>query len=849
MPSMPEMTAKPSVARNSGPEHPFPRSYMIVLVCAIVIGMVLTGVVIEREYRASISHTQALLTRASNETANTVQAWLHSATRLAKVIAGFPAVNQAVLSTDPRDAVHANDIVDRFRAPFGYDAIYAVDTAGVTKVHTADALPLAGWLRDEAVKNSSSRVLTCYESGASPGFPELAVLVPIAESSRGASQPPIGTLIILINRSMVAAHAEPNGEDVPIHSLLFGRNPQGEIVRFSHQQHPAPGSSWRDTAAEAAMRGEIKFMMRQAGDGTMQYILTRPLPEFGWGMVTRQARSEVLAPVRHTALVAMLSFLVGAALLVTFAIALWRHQQVYGLLEEVQRRAVIEEELRQSEERFTKAFTSCPEGMSLSRASDGRFIDVNESFATIGGYTREEVIGHTSAELGLWADPKGRERLMQALQRGEVVRNWRIQGRLKGGGPVEVEVSAETVQIQGEPCLLLILRDITHQLLLEEQLRQAQKMEAMGRLAGGIAHDFNNMLAVVSLSCEMLSDDFAADSQQARKLQIMRNACDRAAGLTRQLLAFSRQQVIQPKVIELNAVVVETKKLLERVIGEHIQIQLEPCDKPAHVCMDVGQLVQVLMNLTVNARDAMTDGGTLTIRTEHRDHLPSPLRSTGRDENYALLSVSDTGAGIPPNVKDHIFEPFFTTKKEGEGTGLGLATVYGVVQQSHGHISVESEPGRGATFLVYLPEVPPPDAAAEVKPDTAQGARAGQILLVEDDQAIRRLTRELLEGAGYRVTEAADGADALELFTGSADSIDLVITDVVMPRTNGRALAAAIRALSPRTKVLFMSAYSETRQTPSEEDIAITGFIQKPFGRPELLSKVRELLTPNGTRG
>ncbi len=841
-----EASSKDSISnpRAASREQPFPRSYVIILVCAILAGAVLTAAFIYQDYRGTVRHAQALLTRSSEETANALRAWLRSTSKQATVIASFPAIARAVGTNSPAARAHASDVVDHFRGPFFYSAIYAVDVSGATRVQSSGAPPLPDWLRNQAQKNTVPRILTCYDSAASSSSPQLAILVPIHGSQPGADRPLIGTLIILTERDVLAAHVGPQGADLAIRSMLIGRGPHGEVVYLSRLQHPPPpGAAWHDNAAEAAVNGETRFLLRQAGDGTIQYVVTRPLPEFGWGIVSRQSRAEVLEPVRRTAVIAFFIFLVGASLLVTFAIAIWRHQQVHGLRAEVRRRAVIEEELRQSEERFNKTFRSCPEGMTLSTMRDGRFLEVNDSFVAIFGYSREEIIGHTSFELEMWADPKDREKLMLALLRNELVRNWRIRGRVKRGAAIEVELSAEVVPIQGELCLLLVLRDITHQILLEEQLRQAQKMEAIGRLAGGIAHDFNNVLAVISLSCEMLADELNGNEQQARKLQIMRNACERAAGLTRQLLTFSRQQVLQPKVIELNAVVLETQKLLERVIGEDIQIQLELCEAPAFVCMDVGQLVQVLMNLAVNARDAMPDGGRITIRTGHCTRPPQTTRQNSSDGPYAVLSVLDTGTGISPNIREHIFEPFFTTKKEGEGTGLGLSTVYGVVRQSGGQVLVESELGDGAAFHVYLPEVSSQPAETETKPAEEKNGHAAKILLVEDDQAIRRLARDLLQTAGYKVLEAADGMDALEIFTSRPDSVDLVLTDVVMPRMNGRALAEAVRARAPRTKILFMSAYSETYQPLSDSESESTGFIQKPFGRPELLGKIQALLS------
>ena len=390
-----------------------------------------------------------------------------------------------------------------------------------------------------------------------------------------------------------------------------------------------------------------------------------------------------------------------------------------------------------------------------------------------------------------------------------------------------------------------VSQNITQRRKLEEQLRMAQKMEAIGQLAGGVAHDFNNLLTVIHGNSETLLAASAGNAASQQNAEAVLKAADRAAAITRQLLAFSRRQVLQPKVIELGGAVSETANLLRRLLGPAVKLELQLPAHSAHVRADGSQLEQVVLNLVVNARDAMPQGGTVTVSIDRVRAGSSSLRRFPqmRDADYARLTVTDTGTGMDAATRARIFEPFFTTKELGKGTGLGLATVYGIVKQSEGWIWVDSAPGMGTTFEVYLPEVPAPHETEPIPAQRSASLRGTEtLLLVDDEEDILELTAGYLGEMGYQVISALSGEDALEKIGGHAGKIDALITDALMPGMPGTQLAKKVRELRPGTRVLYMSGYAEdsgilTSQRRDGED-----FLQKPFGLTELGMKIRELL-------
>jgi PAS domain S-box-containing protein len=391
---------------------------------------------------------------------------------------------------------------------------------------------------------------------------------------------------------------------------------------------------------------------------------------------------------------------------------------------------------------------------------------------------------------------------------------------------------------------VLIFRDLTERAGLQEQLRQSQKMEAIGRLAGGIAHDFNNLLTVILGYCALASNRSGLVSELREELQEIMQAGERATVLVGQLLAFSRKQVLQPRVLDLNEVIVGTHQMLRRVIGEDIMLSSNTRPGLGHVLADSGQIEQIILNLAVNARDAMPKGGRITIETENVElnELYTRTHSEVEAGRHVMLAVSDTGHGMDAETQRHIFEPFFTTKEIGRGTGLGLSTVYGIVKQSGGHIWLYSEPGKGTTFKVYFPRVDEPIESNKQVPAPVESLHGTEtVLLAEDEATVRELTRSILESYGYNVVTAASGPEAI-LAAQQADSIALLITDVVMPQMSGRELALALASDAPHMRILYLSGYTENaivHHGVLDEGVA---FLPKPFTPEGLARKVREVL-------
>ena len=393
---------------------------------------------------------------------------------------------------------------------------------------------------------------------------------------------------------------------------------------------------------------------------------------------------------------------------------------------------------------------------------------------------------------------------------------------------------------------LTMFTDITGRKLLEEQLRQAQKMEAVGRLAGGIAHDFNNLLTAIRGHAELLLSEMSAHYPLRADLIEINRAAERASTLTRQLLAFSRRQILQPRILDMDIVVVEMEKLIRRLIGEDIELQTRPAAKGARVRADRGQLEQVLMNLAVNARDAMPNGGRLTIETSivDLDDKYARFHPGSIPGAYVRMGVTDTGVGMDARTLSHVFEPFFTTKAVGKGTGLGLATVYGVVKQSGGYIAVQSEAGSGTSFDIFLPRITDNADPTRETNNRVDPERTGQtVLLAEDEDAVRSLASRVLRKHGYQVLEARDGADALRVADSYAGFIHILLTDVVMPRMGGRELVERLTPVRPGMRVLYMSGYTDDALVHHG---VLTGsgtwFLEKPFTPDTLAMKLREVI-------
>jgi len=514
-------------------------------------------------------------------------------------------------------------------------------------------------------------------------------------------------------------------------------------------------------------------------------------------------------------------------------------------IERALREKQIREERKRAEERlhlFGRILEASTEAVAIL-TPEGYFSEQNAAHQALTEYSIEELRGHTPA---LLVGEGNFEEHWQAVLSGY---GWQQESRIRTKSGREKTVEASVFAINGDAgqilCLVAIVRDVSERQRLQEQLQQAVKMEAVGRLAGGVAHDFNNLLNVIIGYSELMLERRNSAELLERGAREIRKAADRAANLTRQLLAFSRQQVLAPRILDLNDVIAEIKDLLRRMLGEDVELVVTPADGLDRVRADPGQIGQVIMNLAANSRDAMPQGGRFIVETanvmvdeafsvQHANMPPGP---------YVVLSITDTGSGMTPEIRAHIFEPFFTTKETGKGTGLGLATVYGIVKQSGGYIWVYSEPGEGTTFKVYLPRVDALPERMQTATAPAVNCRGSETLLVvEDEEGVRVLVRDYLQMSGYTVLEAGRGEEALRIACEHAGQISLMITDVIMPGMNGRELAERMVLLRPEMKVLYMSGYAET--AVYRKGILEPGapFLRKPFGPPDLGRKVRDVL-------
>jgi PAS domain S-box-containing protein len=505
------------------------------------------------------------------------------------------------------------------------------------------------------------------------------------------------------------------------------------------------------------------------------------------------------------------------------------------------------EALLQSEASFRSVVEDAPYGIYRASLS-GELVLVNPALQKILGYPSRAELLQANLATQIYRNPLDHQRVSELLLRQEDFNDVEVEWKRKDGTPITVRCSGWPIKDENGHLALfeLFAEDVTERRVLERQLRMAQKMEAVGRLSGGIAHDFNNLLGVVMGYSQVMKRSLGPLHPSYEHAEEIEKASKRAVSLTRQLLAFSRQQVLEPVILNLNALVSDMEKMLPRLIGEDVALTLTLDTGLAQVKADPGQIEQVLMNLAVNARDAMPDGGKLSIQTANveLDAAFTHQHPGSRVGPHVMLRVTDTGTGIDPEIQSQIFEPFFTTKERDKGTGLGLATVYGVVKQSGGYISVESEKGYGASFSVYLPQVVEQCVAAPdvsiLAPTDFRGSET--VLLAEDAEPLRKLAEMFLRSNGYHVLAAADGALALQVASQHRGPIHLLLTDVVMPGINGRVLAERLAATQPRMQVLYMSGYTDSFIAGHGVLEAGTHLLHKPFTEQALTRKVREIL-------
>jgi len=512
---------------------------------------------------------------------------------------------------------------------------------------------------------------------------------------------------------------------------------------------------------------------------------------------------------------------------------------------DITERKKAEEALRRSEADFRSMVLDAPYG--IYRASlTGRFLQVNPALQKMLGYELEQELLSKGLATDIFRHGGEYQRLTELLTRTEELKDVEMEWKKQDGTPITVRCSGRHVNENGAPAYFEVFaEDVTEKRVLERQLRMAQKMEAIGRLSGGIAHDFNNLLGVIIGYSRVLKRELGANSALCEHALEIEKAGQRAASLTKQLLAFSRQQVLTPAVLNLNTLVADMEGMLPRLLGEDIEVSLELSPVLGSVKADQSQIEQVIMNLAVNARDAMPEGGKLKIQTANveLDQTYARNHAGSKPGRYVLLSVTDNGIGMDAATLTHIFEPFFTTKERTQGTGLGLATVYGIVKQSNGYIGVESEPGKGASFQIYLPRHASQLAADEQKADSGEKLGGSEtVLLVEDAAPLRKLAQTFLEAGGFKVFSAGSGEEALEVAAQHSGTFDLLLTDVVMPGMNGRVLAEHLLPREPGMKVLYMSGYTDSFIAGHGVLEQGTHLLHKPFTEEVLISKARQVL-------
>ncbi len=519
---------------------------------------------------------------------------------------------------------------------------------------------------------------------------------------------------------------------------------------------------------------------------------------------------------------------------------------------EIKERMRAEQTTKESEEKFRTIFDNAVDGILIADPVSKSFVMGNETVCAMLGCAPEEIKDLSVVDI---LPPERRSHVLEQFEKWGEQRfspATDVPVKRKDGSVFYADINSAPIEIGGREYLMGIYRDITARKHAEEKLReseeqllQSQKMEAIGRLAGGVAHDFNNMMLVVLGYSEILLKRLAEDEPSRNIVEKIREAGERAASLTNQLLAFSRKKMIQPKILDLNALIADMEKMIRRLIGEHIELLFFPGKELAPVLADPAQIDQILMNLLVNAGDAIAKVGKITLETANveLDETFAQRHPGAKPGPHVMIAVSDTGVGMDRETRSRIFEPFFTTKKDGKGTGLGLSTVYGIVKQSMGSIWVYSEPGKGTTFKIYLPKVEGnaefPDKVKSY-PNAHRGAET--ILLVEDEEMIRELARSALAEMGYTVLQAGNGAEAIHVVESHKSPIHLLVTDVVMPAMGGQELAERVKSLDPKTRVIYMSGYTDS--TIAHHGVLAEGidFLQKPFTPGDLARKVREVL-------
>ncbi|HVN48897.1 MAG TPA: PAS domain S-box protein, partial [Bacteroidota bacterium] len=518
---------------------------------------------------------------------------------------------------------------------------------------------------------------------------------------------------------------------------------------------------------------------------------------------------------------------------------------LHGIARDITEQKKSELLLKQSEEKFKAAFITSPDSININRMSDGRYISINKGFTRIMGYTEEEIIGKSSLELNIWVHAEEREKFVAVLQKNGKVENFESQFRAKDGTLRTGLMSASILQLDNEPHIISITRDITEINRLQEELTQSQKMLSIGTLAGGIAHDFNNILNIILGYTAMLEKRKSDGQKFSESISAITQAVDRGSALVRQILTFARKTEVEFKPLYMPDIIRELFSMLKQTFPKIFTFHEEMETSLPFILGDQTQLHQVFLNLCVNARDAMPHGGSITIHIRTVQGIQIQERFSGADQNrYMCISVEDTGLGMDDATRQRIFDPFFTTKGAGKGTGLGLAVVYGIIQAHHGFIDVHSMLGSGTRFDIYLPiaghEQQLPRSSPEKSAEELRGSE--MILIVEDEDFLLEVLRNILESHGYSVISARNGKEAIALYQQHQQDIDLVLTDMGLPLMTGRDEYLMLKKINPHVRVIIASGFFEPDVKTELAEEGVREFIQKPYRPEELLRMIRLVL-------
>jgi PAS domain S-box-containing protein len=821
----------------------------VFVIAAIGIGAIGYRIYVERKWEAE-HDIRKLMATAGDMKVRQVAAWRAERRADAEVVARqaglMPAV-QAVLAgrADRAARRDAQAWLDALRGGSNYANAILTDRRGKLRLASGTISGAASHYADltrEALERGAIVIRDLHRVQDPPSV-HMAFNVPLRGPGGG---PPAGALLLRIDPG---TFLYPLLREWPTPSrsaeTILVRREGDEVVVLNElrHQHGAPLTFRRPlanntTPAARAVLGQEGQLTATDAWGRPVFAYARPIPDSPWHLVIKIDVDEVYERLRHSA--ALLSLAVasliaaaglGVGLLWRGQISRWYRQQYEY---EMERRALL------GHYDFLARYAN---DAILLLDEHGHVVECNDRATEMYGYSRQELLG---TDIRALRSPPALADFDRQWNHPDAAKGfvYETENIRRGGEVFPVEVSTRLIEMEGRAFRQSIIRDITGRKRLEAQLLQAQKMESVGRLAGGVAHDFNNHLTVINGYAELLLAEGTLDESVRDSVEEIHKASGRAAAVARQLLAFSRKQAAKLEVLDTNATVGEVESMLRRLIGEDIHLELALDPDAGAVLADAGQLHQVLMNLAVNARDAMPGGGTLTIRTARRevDTGLAALHPELAPGPHVAITVADTGMGIDEEVRRHIFEPFFTTKEGGLGTGLGLATVYGIVRQSNGGVWVTSEPGKGSVFEVILPRA---EGVASAAGEVSRPAVAGHgetVLVVEDQDDVRRFTGKVLRGAGYRVRETADAEDAQAICASCAGEIDLVVADVVLPGMSGRELGRWLAREWTHVKVLYVSGYSDKVFPRREMEEAGITCLAKPFTPEDLAQKVREIL-------